>query len=374
MYEAARARAAPRLMHAGRIADVCTVRERCHTAPTWLCPTEFDRVRMLDMEERLQGARLVMFGALGVGFVIALPWLGWWPLILVTVQVAVYRLVRPLIAVSARPEYPIAAMVVLAQVLVAIAVALTGASESVLLLVFLLGVVGMPARFGTTRVVVAGVVLTEILLFAATAGVEPARFAERPSPVIVAAAAAFGLAAFATALMRAESQKRSESVVDALTGVPNRRSMEASARSLIADARLTGAPLALLLCDIDRFKSINDEYGHQRGDAALVETADTIRRALRPTEQVYRVGGEEFLVLIPGCDGEQAAPVAERVRAAVENARPSGLPITASVGVSAAAGRDLDFDELFRAADAALYEAKRGGRNRVATAVVAAVA
>src|SRR3954470_4644588 len=97
---------------------------------TWLCPTEFDRARLLDMEHRLQWARAVMFGSLGLGFTIAVPWLGWWALPLVVVQVPVYALLRPVIAASSRPEYPIAFAVMLAQVLIAVAVALTGAAES----------------------------------------------------------------------------------------------------------------------------------------------------------------------------------------------------------------------------------------------------
>jgi diguanylate cyclase (GGDEF)-like protein len=333
---------------------------------TWLCPAEFDRARLLDMEHRLQWARAVMFGALGVGFAIAVPWLGWWPLVLVVMQVSVYAALRPLIASSARPEYPVAVAVVLAQVLIAVGVALTGASHSPLLIVFLLGIVGLPARFGTTRVVAAGLLLTELLIFAATAGVDPAGFAAHPAQVIVTAMASFGLVAFAHALMQAESQKRSESVVDALTGLPNRRGLEERFAELRAEALTSGAPLALLLCDLDLFKSVNDEHGHQRGDRVLVDSADAIRGSLRPTEPVYRVGGEEFLVLLPGCDLDRALPVAERVREAIEAARPGDLDVTVSVGVGAAAGEAIDFDELFRAADAALYEAKRAGRNRVA--------
>ncbi len=326
------------------------------------------------MEERLQGARAVMFGALGVGFAISVPWLGWVPLALVAVQVVVYALLSPLIAASTRPEYPIAFAVVLAQVLIAVAVALTGASQSPLLIVFLLGIVGLPARFGTARVVAAGLLLTELLIFGATAGVDPSGFAAHPARVIVTAAASFGLVAFAHALMKAESQKRSESVFDSLTGLPNRRALETRFEDLRADARRTGRPLALLLCDLDLFKSINDLHGHQRGDAVLVDAAQVVRRALRPSEQVYRVGGEEFLVLLPGCDLDRAVPVAERVRAAIESAQPGGLPVTASVGLGAAAGEDIDFDELFRAADAALYEAKRAGRNQVARAPAVAAA
>ena len=236
---------------------------------TWLCPTEFDRLRMLDMEERLQGARAVMFGTLAVGFAAAGPWIGWWPVSLVILQVVVYAALRPSIARSARPEYPIAFAVTLAQVLIAAGVALTGASESPVLIVFLLGILGLPTRFGTTRAVGAGLVLTEILIFASTAGVDPAQFAENPSRVIIAAAGSFGLVAFAHTLMQAESQKRSESVIDALTGLPNRRSFEDRREDLLAEARRNGTPLALLLCDLDLFKSINDVHGHQRGDVVL---------------------------------------------------------------------------------------------------------
>src|SRR4051812_43104700 len=335
---------------------------------TWLCPTEFDRARTVDMEERLQGARAVLFGSLGVGFAAAGPWIGWLPVGLVVVQVTFYALLRRWIARSERPEYPIAMAVVLAQVLIAVAVAITGGADSPVLLVFLLGVVGLPARFGATRSIAAGLALTEALIFGSTAAVDPAGFAANPAPAIVTATTSFGLVAFAHALMKAESQKREESVVDTLTGLTNRRGMEAR----FADLRLTavhgGSSLALLICDLDLFKSVNDEHGHQRGDLVLTEAAAAMRASLRASESVHRVGGEEFLVLLPGCDVEQARAVGERVRLAVEAAEPGGLPVTASVGVAAAAGSEIDFDDLFRAADAALYEAKRTGRNRVALA------
>ena len=325
------------------------------------------------MEERLQWARAVMFGMLGLGFAIAAPWVGWWPVLLVVTQVAVYAALKGRIASSDRPEYPIATAVVLAQVLIAIAVTLTGASQSAVLLVFLLGVVGLPARFGTNGVV-AGVLLTEILLFASTAGVDLAGFLADPEHVIITATAIFGLAAFAHALMQAESQKRSESVYDVLTGLPNRRGMAVGFENLRASAVDTGSPLALLLCDLDTFKSINDLHGHQRGDAVLTETAGAIHRCLRPTELVFRVGGEEFLVLVAGCGPEGAVSVGERVRVAVEAARPGGLPVTCSVGVGVATGEEIDFDTLFSAADRALYDAKRAGRNRVALTPGLAVA
>jgi diguanylate cyclase (GGDEF)-like protein len=321
---------------------------------------------MLDMEQRLQGARAIVFGALGVGFAIAVPWVGWVPFALVVAQVVAYALVKPLIVRSAQPEYPIAAIVVLAQVLIAVAVAATGGPDSPALPVFLVGIVGLPVRFGRTRVVAAGLLITEALLFAATVPVDPSAFAEDPSDVIVIAAACLGLAAFAHALMQAESQKRSESIFDVLTGLPNRRGMELRFDDLRTDAYRAPGPIAMLLCDIDHFKSINDLHGHQAGDVVLVQTGEAIQSSLRHAEEVYRVGGEEFLVLLPDCGLDQAVPVAERVRTAIQTAQPGGLPVTASVGVTAATnGGEIDFDKLFRAADAALYEAKRSGRNRV---------
>ena len=184
--------------------------------------------------------------------------------------------------------------------------------------------------------------------------------------MIITATATFGLAAFVHALMQAESQKRLDSVDDVLTGLPNRRGMEVRFEAMRESGLEMGAPLALLICDLDLFKEINDMHGHQRGDAVLTEAAGAIERCLRPTEHVFRLGGEEFLVLVAGCDQERAVAVGERVRKAVEAARPAGLSLTCSVGVGVAVGDEIDFDALFGAADRALYEAKHAGRNQVA--------
>ena len=128
---------------------------------------------------------------------------------------------------------------------------------------------------------------------------------------------------------------------------------------------LTDQWVCVLACDLDHFKAVNDAHGHERGDQVLRDAAYILRKQLRSFELLYRLGGEEFLVVLPGLTLVEGRDVAERARAALEDARPAGLTLTASMGVAAACGADVNYDTLFRSADAALYEAKRSGRNRV---------
>ena len=113
---------------------------------------------------------------------------------------------------------------------------------------------------------------------------------------------------------------------------------------------------------------MNDNFGHERGDAVLRAVAHEIRNSLRSFELVYRLGGEEFLVLMPGASLAEARDVAERLRPNVTESAPGGLRLTMSVGVASASGEELRYEELFRSADAALLEAKREGRDRVVVA------
>jgi diguanylate cyclase (GGDEF)-like protein len=123
-----------------------------------------------------------------------------------------------------------------------------------------------------------------------------------------------------------------------------------------------------VLLDLDRFKRVNDEHGHERGDAVLRDAAYEIRKALRSFELVYRIGGEEFLLLLPGADLESGVEIAERVRVAMALAYPGEVAMTVSAGVATAAGAEVSYDDLFRAADLALLSAKRAGRDRVVAA------
>jgi diguanylate cyclase (GGDEF)-like protein len=334
---------------------------------TWLCPTQLHRERLLEMESRITRARAIMYGSLAIAFLIAIPWVGIWTLIPLGLSVVAYGLLRPRIATSERPEFVVAATVVNAQVLIGIGIALSGGPHSPTIPMLLLPIVTLPGRF-SPRGVYAGLGLTVLVLLASTVGIDPSGFADNPTYTLIGLACCGGLAAFAETLMRAEMEQRSDAVLDPLTGLLNRKALAGRFEEIAQQAALTGAPISLIACDLDRFKQVNDEHGHARGDAVLKDAAYLLRKSLRSFELVYRVGGEEFLIVLPGVALEEARTMAERIRAGIQESRPGGLDVTASLGVAAAAGAGAAFEPLFRAADEALYEAKRGGRNRVVAA------
>lgn len=153
---------------------------------------------------------------------------------------------------------------------------------------------------------------------------------------------------------------------DGLTGLQNRRRTTERLEAEIARARRYGTKLSLLLCDVDHFKQVNDQFGHNVGDEVLVRVAATLSETLRQVDLVGRWGGEEFLVLLPDTDGEGARVVAERLRKAVESLPPfPGGPskVTSSIGIASYNGEDNSAVFVDRA-DQALYRAKKAGRNR----------
>jgi diguanylate cyclase (GGDEF)-like protein len=329
---------------------------------TWLCPTTFDRDRLLEMEAKLKRPRAIMYGSIAIAFTISIPWLGWWILLPLAGSVLGYSLLRPWIDKTERPEYVIAATVVNAQVLIGFGIALTGGPLSPAIPLLLLPIVTLPVRF-SHRGVVAGVGITIVVLAASTVAVDPRAFGDDPTFTLIGLAAIGGLAAFADTLMRAEIEQRAHATLDPLTGLLNRKALAGRFAEIAEQARLTGAWVSLIECDLDCFKEVNDAHGHERGDAVLKEAAYVMRKHLRSFELVYRLGGEEFLVVLPGSALEEALSVAERLRTEIQQAMPGGLPITASLGVAAARGAEVSFESLFRQADARLYLAKRSGRN-----------
>jgi diguanylate cyclase (GGDEF)-like protein len=171
------------------------------------------------------------------------------------------------------------------------------------------------------------------------------------------------------ALFAAMEALRHQATRDALTGLWNRGLvLDGLARELDRAEREERA-LSIVIADLDHFKRVNDTHGHPVGDAVLRQTAERFRTALRGYDLIGRYGGEEFLVVLPGCEEARAGRVAERLRGAVA-ARPIeaagvAVAVTMSLGVACATEPGTDATALIKAADAALYRAKEQGRNRV---------
>jgi diguanylate cyclase (GGDEF)-like protein len=121
----------------------------------------------------------------------------------------------------------------------------------------------------------------------------------------------------------------------------------------------------MLLCDLDHFKRINDNLGHAAGDTVLQEVAHTMRASLRAGDSIYRVGGEEILVVLPGATKVDAVKIAKRLQLAVRDLRPAGVRMTVSIGAAVSRPGGFDVDDLVRRADEALYAAKANGRDGV---------
>ncbi len=159
-------------------------------------------------------------------------------------------------------------------------------------------------------------------------------------------------------------------IVDPLTGLNNRRFLENHLAATLEQARARHKPVSLMILDIDHFKQVNDTYGHQAGDEVLKGFSERIRRIIRGGDLLCRMGGEEFVVVMPNVPLDVAQKVAERARAAIEEApfvidkAGRSIPITVSIGL-AERGRDAQAEALYERADRALYRSKAEGRNRV---------
>lgn len=180
------------------------------------------------------------------------------------------------------------------------------------------------------------------------------------------------LGTIAFLLMCAERSQRELELaarIDHLTGIYNRGAIESMAMRMIAATQRHGVPMSLMVVDIDHFKRINDELGHAAGDKALLATVQMMQGLVRNCDLLGRLGGEEFVVLMPDTDAVQASHAAERMRLAVESTPVTFFgtfrALTVSIGVSEYRAEDGDFSRLLQRADRALYSAKHNGRNRV---------
>jgi diguanylate cyclase (GGDEF)-like protein len=332
----------------------------------WLCRDDFDRERLLDMEERIKPVRRLAMAILAIALIAGAPWIGWWTLLPLVGAAGFFLAADARLQRSERPEFLMFGAWVGSEAMIAIAVALTGGPAVATLSWLAIPVVTLSARF-SLRGVIIGVAIAIALLLAVAFGSEAGAVLDNPPLVMAPLALILATAVLSTALMQSDVEHRGEAVIDSLTGMLNRKALMNRVSELAQQSEVTGEPVGMILGDLDRFKDVNDSQGHAAGDAALTDVAYLLRKRLRAFDLAYRIGGEEFLVLLPGADTAECARIAEDLRRAVAaDTMGEGSSLTISFGVSASArGAGFDYDRVFAAADEALYEAKSDGRNKV---------
>jgi diguanylate cyclase (GGDEF)-like protein len=321
---------------------------------------------MLDMEERVRPVRQRALTILAIALVAASPWLGWWPALFLIPAAVCFAVADKLMPRVEKPELLMFGAWVGSGLVIGGAVALSGGAQQPTLSWMAIPVITLSSRF-PMRGVVAGVIVNIAILLAVAFGVNAGEVIENPVLVIAPVALLLCVAALSTPLMRSDIQHRSDAVIDQLTGMLNRKALSTRVLELTQQSALTGESVGIIVGDLDRFKDINDTRGHSVGDVVLRDVAYELRKQLRAFDLAYRLGGEEFLILLPGSDLAQSAALAEQLRAGISHSSVAGgIDVTMSFGVGASRdGEPFDYAEVFKMADAALYRAKGNGRDQV---------
>jgi diguanylate cyclase (GGDEF)-like protein len=328
---------------------------------------EARRERLLDMEERVRRYRLACFGILALALAVGGGRdVGFWWVPLLIAGLAGFWVADRFMRNSSRPAAWVAAAWAALPVLLAASVLVTGGATSPVLVWFGLPAVTLGFRF-EPRGMIFGTVYVVATFLAAAILPDPHAAWEQRQQLIAIAALIVSTVILTGALVESDRAHRRRSTLDSLTGLFNRNALEQRLADLHGQPcnPAEGLSHAFLLCDLDHFKRINDRFGHAAGDAVLQDVAYTMRGALRAGDSIYRVGGEEILVILPGAGHEDAMEIAERLRVAVRERRPVGVSVSLSIGVAVAEPTTVDTDDLLARADAALYAAKAGGRDRV---------
>lgn len=325
---------------------------------------EARRDRLLDMEHRMRRYRTACFAILAVALASVVPQVGWGWMVPLALGFCGFPIADRFMRTSKRPWRWVAGAWGALPLMLAGAVVATGGPTSPALMLFALPAVTLGVRFEPWGMAV-GTAYILVLFLASTVAVDPAAAADNSQWVVAGIALILSTVILSGALVESDRAHRRSSTLDPLTGLLNRNALEQRLAELDGGGAAKGLSHALLLCDVDHFKRVNDQLGHATGDAVLQEIAYTMRAVLRAGDSIYRVGGEEILVVLPGARQEDAVAVAERLRQAVRRRQLVGVSVTISVGVAVSRPSGVDTDDLVARADAALYEAKAAGRDTV---------
>jgi diguanylate cyclase (GGDEF)-like protein len=328
---------------------------------------EARRERLLDMEQRVRRYRAACFAILALALASAGPEVGWLWLAPLALGFAGFAVADRFMQASERPWLWVAAAWGMLPLLLAGAVISSGGPSSPVLMWFALPAVTLGARFDPWGMVVGTAYLLAVFLVS-TVAVDPASASAHSQTLVATVALVLSTVILSGALVESDRAHRRRSTLDPLTGLFNRNALEQRLAELDGapcDGEKGGQSHALLLCDLDHFKRVNDQLGHAAGDAVLQDVAHTMRSSLRAGDSIYRIGGEEILVVLPGASEKDAVAIAERLRQAVRRRRPVGVSVTISIGAAVTKPETVDTDDLVARADAALYSAKASGRDTV---------
>ncbi len=293
---------------------------------------EARRDRLLDMEHRVRRYRVACFAILALALASAGPEVGWLWLAPLAAGLCGFAIADRFMEASPRPWFWVAGAWGALPLLLAGAVIATGGPTSPVLMWFALPAVTLGARFDPWGMAVGTAYLLAVFL-GSTVAVDPSSAAAHSQALTANAALILSTVILSGALVESDRAHRRRSTLDPLTGLFNRNALEQRLADL--DGQPSGEQShALLLCDLDHFKRVNDRLGHAAGDAVLQDVAYTMRAALRAGDSIYRIGGEEILVVLPGASEEDAVAIAERLRQAVRKRRPAGVAVTISIGAA----------------------------------------
>ncbi|MEA2134735.1 MAG: two-component system, cell cycle response regulator [Solirubrobacteraceae bacterium] len=333
---------------------------------SWICRNEFERARFMDLHGRLLRANNAILLILIAAIVVALPFVSdRVGVIPAAVGFALFGGIQRAATRLARPELWVFGALLGAETLIAVAVRLHGGGITPAMALLCWPAAGLAGRFpnrasrpGTGY----ALVLACVVVLSSDAGV----LTSDPLALSLLLVAIASVHTVATVLRDSDVENRGAAILDPLTGMLNRTALINRTAEIEFQSRVAREPVAVVLLDLDRFKQINDTRGHATGDTVLQEVAYRLRKVLRAYDLVYRLGGEEFVVLLLGGTAAATAATAEQLRAAVADGPIVGIDLTVSVGVAASAdGTAFVWDDVFLRADAALYRAKANGRDCV---------
>jgi len=334
---------------------------------SWICHTEFERDRFKDLHGRLLHATTAVMIALIVVIMAALPFIdGRLGLLPAGLGFLVFAGIQRNTDRFARPELWVFGALLGAEAMIVLAIATNDGALSPAMALLCWPVAGVAGRF-PDRASRLGTLYAAVLAGTAVLLSDPEVLSRDPLGLSLLLVAIVAVHSVASVFRESDVEHRGSSILDPLTGMLNRAALMNRVDEIEHQSHLTGEPVAVLVADVDRFKLVNDNHGHATGDTVLKEVAYRLRTELRAYDLVYRLGGEEFVILLLGASPAVTAVTAEQLRSAVADAPICDLDVTMSVGVAASsAGEPFVWDEVFARADAALYRAKEDGRNRVA--------